>query len=529
MEESESNTSKKNAKKSAKRKRTDSEAFVSDLNEDPLSNILFEKGLKSIQNHAAAVNLISKTPNTKKVVDVGDKKAKAVKRKHADVENGESKVKSDEMSEDAKKARAKLMVDDLENVIKISFNGEVPDEIKQKKEPLTESESNGDEWTAQDITELMVKMEKQLPSLDVHNAAYRQERLDWSLIASEKHSAESCKRQWEAISSRVMKNRTLSELVAATRKHIFTGDNMLKTHRSFPKKPILPFMTFFIKNRDKIAAQNPELGSQQLAQFAAKEYEKLSERKREKYKRKYQKAIEDYNSTVETLRRDNPLLNVHSIPVPTRPLSAQERYVTHMIEKRAHKHPDWDQEQLQEHFRSKWEGLDDDKKRKLEEVASAEHEQYALDLYDFFNKLFSEKLSRKSRLTGPLVLSSIATLYHNGQTKSQRKQEVAKLWKTLPKDKKKPLMKLASYYNKVLKKSRDGQQREKPPASAYNLFVSEFVPTLVDVPSLEKMKLAALKWKSMPELDRNEFKRKAAKLKKKQEKSLKKQSESEKA
>ncbi len=55
-------------------------------------------------------------------------------------------------------------------------------------------------------------------------------------------------------------------------------------------------------------------------------------------------------------------------------------------------------------------------------------------------------------------------------------------------------------YNKLLKRTH---KREKPTANAYNLFIAEFVPSLVDVKGPQKMHLAAQKWKSMPELDKN--------------------------
>ncbi len=56
-----------------------------------------------------------------------------------------------------------------------------------------------------------------------------------------------------------------------------------------------------------------------------------------------------------------------------------------MITKRAHKHSDMDQKQLQEHFRSKCDNLSDDKKQPLQQQAAAEHKQYAVDLYDVLN------------------------------------------------------------------------------------------------------------------------------------------------
>ena len=534
MDANNNNGNKSKNKKGAKRKRQENATYNQ-----------FEE-VTSVNDVDASQNGIKKqlpSPNKN-----SDKKTKTKRKKIANTKDIYIE-QHDFNPENARKALALESVEMLEHLIEVAFDGDIPNEVKKSNIAETQSENKGLEWPKRDIEELLKRMKEIAPASDTKNAVYRQEHLDWESVAFGEHSADSCKNQWELLSAKVMKQRTLVELLAATHDHVMRGDNLLRTHPNFPKKPMTPFMNFFLKKREKYAAKNPDLKHTELAKFVGKKYEKLSEAKKEKYKLLYQKEMEQYNAAVETIRRENPLLSrevVNETLIPVKPPSACENYVAYMMMKRSRKHPDMNHDELSAHFEAKWNMLEDDKRKPYIDSANAEYEQYAIDLYNYFEHAYSECFAKKANVTGFAVFASVALPSVRNLPFPQKRQELSKKYKSLNGDDKKAFEKYAKSHNKVLKikTSKKTQQlsssqttaneqghvistkkKEKLPGNAYSLFTSEYIRTLTSVPGKSKMQLVADKWKSMTEDEKNEYRRKSAKLKKKFEKKLRSLSE----
>lgn len=85
-----------------------------------------------------------------------------------------------------------------------------------------------DDWSKEDIVQLLESMEKSIPSSDGHTFKTTQSVMDWEKVAFKDFSGEMCKLKWLEVSHKVRKFRTLKELVLEAKENV---SNPSKKHK----------------------------------------------------------------------------------------------------------------------------------------------------------------------------------------------------------------------------------------------------------------------------------------------------------
>ena len=89
-----------------------------------------------------------------------------------------------------------------------------------------------DDWSKEDIVQLLKSMEKSIPSSDGHTFKTTQSVMDWEKVAFKDFSGEMCKLKWLEVSHRLRKFQTLKELVLEAKENV---SNPSKKHKKTPE------------------------------------------------------------------------------------------------------------------------------------------------------------------------------------------------------------------------------------------------------------------------------------------------------
>ena len=95
-----------------------------------------------------------------------------------------------------------------------------------------------DDWSKEDIMQLLECMEKNIPSNNRHTFKVTQSVMDWGKVAFKDFSGEMCKLKWLEVSHKVRKFRTLKELVLEAKENVSNlSKKNTRKHRKQKKTP----------------------------------------------------------------------------------------------------------------------------------------------------------------------------------------------------------------------------------------------------------------------------------------------------
>jgi len=131
-----------------------------------------------------------------------------------------------------------------------------------------------DDWSKEDIVQLLESMEKSIPSSDGHTFKTTQSVMDWEKVAFKDFSGEMCKLKWLEVSHKVRKFRTLKELVLEakenvsnpSKKHKKTQENSRKhkKHAYLFQKSLTAYRHISQVMRPQYIQKHPKISNQEL-------------------------------------------------------------------------------------------------------------------------------------------------------------------------------------------------------------------------------------------------------------------------
>uniref|UniRef100_A0A8C6FNJ4 HMG box domain-containing protein n=1 Tax=Moschus moschiferus TaxID=68415 RepID=A0A8C6FNJ4_MOSMO len=136
-----------------------------------------------------------------------------------------------------------------------------------------------DDWSKEDIVQLLECMEKNIPSNDRHTFKMTKSVMDWGKVAFKDFSGEMCKLKWLEISYNLRKFCTLKELVLEAKENVNNPSKSRKhkKHPDLPKKPLTAYLRFFKEMRLQYLQKHPKMSNQKLTKVLSEEYRKLPE------------------------------------------------------------------------------------------------------------------------------------------------------------------------------------------------------------------------------------------------------------
>ncbi|KAI4552996.1 hypothetical protein MJT46_016290 [Ovis ammon polii x Ovis aries] len=187
-----------------------------------------------------------------------------------------------------------------------------------------------DDWSKEDIVQLLESMEKSIPSSDRHTFKTAQSVMDWEKVAFKDFSGEMCKLKWLEVSHKVRKFRTLKELVLEakenvsnpSKEHKKTQQNTRKhkKHAYLFKKSLTAYRHISQVMRPQYIQKHPKISNQQLTRVLSEEHRKVPEQLRVKHSQDLEKEKKDFREKVALFRAQHPDLvpNPEKSGVPQR-------------------------------------------------------------------------------------------------------------------------------------------------------------------------------------------------------------------
>ncbi|KAI4552995.1 hypothetical protein MJT46_016289 [Ovis ammon polii x Ovis aries] len=183
-----------------------------------------------------------------------------------------------------------------------------------------------DNWSKEDIVQLLEYMEKSIPSSDRHTFKMTQSVMDWEKVAFKDFSGEKCKLKWLEISHNLRKFRTLKELILEAKENINNPSKSRnhKKHPDLPKKPLTAYLRFFKEMRPQYLQKYPKMSNQELTKVLSEEYRKLPEQLKLKYSQDFQKEKQEFQEKMALFRTQHPEL-VQNSKKPDVPKGSQSK------------------------------------------------------------------------------------------------------------------------------------------------------------------------------------------------------------
>ncbi|KAJ6218455.1 hypothetical protein RDWZM_009612 [Blomia tropicalis] len=341
---------------------------------------------------------------------------------------------------------------------------------KQKHDECLAEEDIVHDWLHDDVVTLFNNIEAQLPQTDTIKSDRRLDQIDWELIKFKNFLPEECKDYAKSFIQKIRKYRTLSEVVSDAKFQLDNPNTDVKTGKvnypDKPKKPTTAFFRYFIDRRSKYQSQNPSLNRYELAKLIANKFSTLSEKKKAKYIRDYEKEKAEYDEKMKKFRHDHPeLLKDKQIRKagPSKPLKPFNIYFA----SRSKKYDEPNSKETSELIRNSWNNLSDIKRFKWIKRSIQDQKRY--------------------------------------------KDELDEYLKMFPKYKPPKMKSILSKSEKELKNKIEGRP-EKPPNSGYMLYSKKMLTELTDVPSKEKMVIIAQRWNELQPEEKEKFNEKASKM-----------------
>ena len=156
-----------------------------------------------------------------------------------------------------------------------------------------------EDWSKEDIVQLLESMEKSIPSSDRHTFKTVQSVMDWGKVAFKDFSGEMCKLKWLEVSHKVRKFRTLKELVLEakenvsnpSKEHNKTQQNTRKhkKHAYLFKKSLTAYRHISQVMRPQYIQKHPKISNQHLTRVLSEEHRKVPEQLRVKHSQDLEK------------------------------------------------------------------------------------------------------------------------------------------------------------------------------------------------------------------------------------------------
>ena len=187
-----------------------------------------------------------------------------------------------------------------------------------------------EDWSKEDIVQLLESMEKSIPSSDGHTFKTAQSVMDWGKVAFKDFSGEMCKLKWLEVSHKVRKFRTLKELVLEakenvsnpSKEHKKTQQNTRKhkKHAYLFKKSLTAYRHISQVMRPQCIQKHPKISNQPLTRVLSEEHRKEPEQLRVKHSQDLEKEKKDFREKVALFRAQHPDLvpNPEKSGVPQR-------------------------------------------------------------------------------------------------------------------------------------------------------------------------------------------------------------------
>ena len=182
-----------------------------------------------------------------------------------------------------------------------------------------------EDWSKEDIVQLLESMEKNIPSNERHTFKATQSVMDWGKVAFKDFSGEMCKLKWLEISYNLRKFRTLKELVLEAKENVNNFKSKKhKKHPDLPKKPLTAYLRFFKEMRPQYLQKHPKMSNKELTKVLSEEYRKLPEQLKLKYSQDFQKEKQEFQEKMALFRTQHPEL-VQNSKKPDVPRGSQSK------------------------------------------------------------------------------------------------------------------------------------------------------------------------------------------------------------
>ncbi|KAL1123313.1 hypothetical protein AAG570_002399 [Ranatra chinensis] len=306
-------------------------------------------------------------------------------------------------------------------------------------------------WSKSDLFELVDGMLRAIPKNDTLKYNSRVEKLNWDQIKFGEYTVNECKEKWKAIEKRLRGYRILEELLSDAKQWIekpwtdFYRSGKKNRHPEMPKRPLTSYMLFYLDKKEKFAKKHPGLEMTSLSKLIAERYKHLSQAKKEKYNALAANMREEYKEKMQRFFQDHPIEATRlgknngggsdkkgnvGTPGPVKPLSPFKLFVENKV--KLHKSdPGFSLVEFTTECKNKWKTMGKKKKmpwikwaheretKYLEEVKLYKSENPNFEVPPFRSVLSKEE---KTILERSMFV-----------TPKERMQEIAKLWKSVPK------------------------------------------------------------------------------------------------
>merc|ERR1712018_131626 len=164
------------------------------------------------------------------------------------------------------------------------------------------------------MAKLLDNIEAQLPREDHVKYDSRAKKLDWEKIRIDGYSSEQCKKLWYYVQDRIRRFRIMAELIPDARTWIsqpwtnFYKSKDHNRHPDMPKKPLSMYMLFYSEKREQILKENPALSMPEVAKICSEQYQKLSDKKKAKYKQRCDEMRRQYEEKLAAFYANYPEL-----------------------------------------------------------------------------------------------------------------------------------------------------------------------------------------------------------------------------
>ena len=162
------------------------------------------------------------------------------------------------------------------------------------------------------LNRLLDRIEAQLPKDDHVKYDSRARKLDWKKIEWEECAADDCRKLWFHIQDKIRRFRILHELIPDARTwvaHPWTNFYKSKDHNrhpDMPKKPLSMYMLFYSEMREEILKTDPSMSMPEVAKACSEKYQKLSDKKKNRYKQRCDEMRKEYEAKMEEFYRNHP-------------------------------------------------------------------------------------------------------------------------------------------------------------------------------------------------------------------------------
>lgn len=240
-----------------------------------------------------------------------------------------------------------------------------PEQSVEQKMALKRCKVSHREWSLDEEEKLLKEVEKFALSCKEKNSKF----VNWSEIEMEGFTLAEIKEQYQKLTKKVRKFRTVGEVVADAQllhkgkieqSKVVLSKN---TRDKGPAKPMNAFMLFCKAKRASLVEKYPKLSFGEIHRKMCERWKELPDTKREKYAKKYEKAKLQYVVQLEQYKEEQ-------LQGIKKPLSAFDMW---KLEKEADEKND---NEIEEDYVVEWESLPNSMKKGWLQAAASEKERY---------------------------------------------------------------------------------------------------------------------------------------------------------